>query len=120
MAIDTTEHDDNGIRPDEAIMVRYHPLRREFSLAEGPAPGTHSYLGSLAAAFSAGSWQGYVVNGGDVSQSRPGWQSLFTDRAIERFAEEVCVAGVAGSLLDEVQQQPPEREVPPVTQRPGR
>jgi hypothetical protein len=54
LAIDTTEHDDNGIRPDEAIMVRYHPLRREFSLAEGSAPGTHSYLGSLAAAFSAG------------------------------------------------------------------
>jgi hypothetical protein len=38
-------------------------------------------------------------------------QSLFADRAIERFAEEVCVAGVAGSLLDEVQQHPPEREV---------
>ena len=50
----------------------------------------------------------------------PEWQSLLTDRAINRFAEEVCVAGVAGRLLDEVQQHPPEREVPPVTQRPDR
>ena len=102
------------------ITVRYHPLRREFSLTEGPAPGTHSCLGSLAAAFSAGPWQGHVVYGGDRQSVTPGWQSLFTDRAIERFAEEVCVAGVAGSLLDKVQQHPPEREVPPVTQRPGR
>jgi hypothetical protein len=47
-------------------------LRREFSLTEGPAPGTRSCLGSLAAAFSAGSWQGNVVNGGEVSQSRRG------------------------------------------------
>jgi hypothetical protein len=54
---------------------------------------------------------------GQPSVSRAGWQSLFTDRAIDRLAEEVCVAGVAGSLLDEVQQHPPEREVPPVTQR---
>jgi hypothetical protein len=30
------------------------------------------------------------------------------------------VAGVAGSLLDEMQQHPPERDVPPVTQRPDR
>jgi hypothetical protein len=101
------------------VTVRYHPLRREFSLTEGPAPGTHSCLGSLAAALSAG-----TVAGGMwlmvVTSVTPGWQSLFTDRAIDRFAEEVCVAGVAGSLLDEVQQHPPEREVPPVTQRPGR
>ena len=54
----------------------------------------------------------------ELAGSRPG--SLLTDRAIDRFAEEVCVAGVAGSLLDEVQQHPPEREVPPVTQRPDR
>jgi hypothetical protein len=53
-----------------------------------------------------------------LADSRPG--SLLTDRAIDRFAEKVCVAGVAGSLLDEVQQHPPEREVPPVTQRPSR
>ena len=26
LAIDTTEHDDNGIRPDEVITVRYHLL----------------------------------------------------------------------------------------------
>ena len=50
--------------------------------------------------------------------TRPG--SLFTDRAVDRFAEEVCVAGVAGGLLDEVQQHPPEREVPPVAERPDR
>ena len=54
------------------ITVRYHWLRREFSLTEGPAPGTHSCLGSSAAAFSAVPWQGHVVNGGDVSQSRWG------------------------------------------------
>ena len=54
----------------KVITVRYHPLRREFSLTEGPAPGTRSCLGSLAAAFSAGSWPGQVVNGGDVSQPR--------------------------------------------------
>lgn len=35
----------------KVITVRYHPLRREFSLTEGPAPGTHSCLGSLAAPF---------------------------------------------------------------------
>ena len=34
----------------KVITVRYHPLRREFSLTEGPAPGTRSCLGSLAAA----------------------------------------------------------------------
>ena len=56
----------------KVITVRYHPLRREFSLTEGPAPRTHSCLGSLAAAFSAGSRQGHVVNGGDISQSRRG------------------------------------------------
>ena len=38
---------------------------------------------------------------------------LLTHRAVDRFAEEVSVAGVAGGLLDEVQRHPPEREVPP-------
>jgi len=44
--------------------------------------------------------------------------SLLTNRAVDRFAEEVCMAGVASGLLDEVQEHPPQREVPPVAQRP--
>ena len=103
----------------KVITVRYHPLRREFSLTEGPAPGP-------AVAWEVWPPLSAPVRGRNMwlmavtSVSHAGWQSLFTDRAIERFAEEVCVAGVAGSLLDEVQQHPPEREVPSVTQRPGR
>jgi hypothetical protein len=89
------------------ITVRYHLLRREFSLTEGIRTGNPRLPGS---------WCYWLRR----QSAALGWQSLFTDRAIDRFAEEVCVAGVAGSLLDEVQQHPPEREVPPVTQRPDR
>jgi hypothetical protein len=89
------------------ITVRYHPLRREFSLTEGSAPGP-AVAWELAALSAPIPWR------------RAGVNSLFTDRAVDRFAEEVCVAGVAGGLLEEVQQHPPEREVPPVTQCPDR
>jgi len=92
---------------------------REFSLTEGSAPGTRGCLEAgcrYQRRFVAGDRWLMVA----TSVSRAEWQSLLTDRAIDRFAEEVCVAGVAGSLLDEVQQHPPEREVPPVTQRPDR
>ena len=44
--------------------------------------------------------------------SRSGW--LLTDRAVDRFAEEVCVSSVAGGLFDEVQQHPAHRELPSV------
>lgn len=73
-----------------------------------PDPGRTGFAADpLAAAISAGSWRGWVARLAP-SVSRAGWQSLFTDRAVDRFAEEVRVAGVAGSLLDDVQQHPPE------------
>jgi hypothetical protein len=79
-------------------------------LHDWPDDQAQAILANIAAAGGSSARQSAAL----------GRQSLFTDRAIERFAEEVCVAGVAGSLLDEVQQHPPEREVPPVTQHPGR
>src|ERR1700722_17414546 len=42
---------------------------------------------------------------------------LFTDPPVDRLAEEIGVAGMTGGLLNEVQQDPSEREVPAVSQR---
>jgi DNA-binding transcriptional MerR regulator len=42
---------------------------------------------------------------------------LLADRAVDRLAEEVGVPGVTSGLLDEVQQDPAEREMPAVAER---
>ncbi len=43
--------------------------------------------------------------------------SLLTDRAVDRFAEEVRMAGMTGGFFDKMQQHPPQREVSSVAQR---